>query len=463
MKVISALACPTNLGCNNHFPTKLMDSATKHTFIKKQLIASKEVFFQPNIIDCGQCLDVEAECSLDEAAAAIAAWRHPKLEFFERAPDPPYVQACINLYNSCILTLHASEMGCSHLLRLSGLQARPPSIKRSTTDPAVSKVVKNTTSQYGHDYHDSRSDIAENNSFDVPLMEGKSISKVWSRPPSPPKVWKEPLVNSRCSNLAKQVLQNKFSENEQTNRTFISDGRVMANLTEECNNRRIPNLKQPRRFKKNLKHSLEYLDYIPKEGDDDEDYELDDEKQGMNIPFFMSHLSYRAEGTLSNHIIRQMNMQIDEMGSNVNKFDLEGDLKPTVSTIERVACTRTSIGDCLREHSSTHERYNVAPLHNVAEALISSEAGFNYSSVSEVVKLSKKEILQVIGLNGLDIECISNQADCKIVLLPITNDMLHARGRDYESCHAFRLSGQPDQVARAKNLIRRALLEIRSK
>lgn len=437
--------------------------------IKKHLISFKTVFFRPDLFDCGPYFDVETECSLDMAAAAIDTWRSPQLEFLENVPNPPYVKAQLNLSASCILTLHASEVGCSRLLRRSGLEVWPPKGERIVTEAPASTLYTNIASENEIVYLKYKRETAGNKFTDNPLFDGISRSKVWSNSPSPPRVWHQPLLQSKDVKLVGQLLQFEGTEDQKSKNNLFSTGRVMANLTQECNNRKVSPKCNQQNFRRSKKESHEFLtvlldvdddDYDVDDVDDVDDDELehDKEQEENRIPLCKSYSSSLVE-QMANCFVKQMGEHNDEASTKVNASDSKSKGTPTGFRSKNVALARNSLKDSKipRGSSSICERSYRS--RDYLGSIFLSDC----SNITEVIKLGKREILQIIGPKGLDIEKISVQADCKIVLLPITNDMLVARGRDYESCHTFKLIGQPNQVARAKNLLRRALLEIRSK
>ncbi|GEQ70707.1 hypothetical protein JCM33374_g4386 [Metschnikowia sp. JCM 33374] len=87
----------------------------------------------------------------------------------------------------------------------------------------------------------------------------------------------------------------------------------------------------------------------------------------------------------------------------------------------------------------------------------------NSTQVTETVRLSKEEVSAIIGPQGKRITMIGNATHCRISVLPVTLETMNSRFRKSDFPQTISLTGKPQQIAQAKVMIRRALLEFRSK
>lgn len=87
----------------------------------------------------------------------------------------------------------------------------------------------------------------------------------------------------------------------------------------------------------------------------------------------------------------------------------------------------------------------------------------NEEPVVESVRLSKREVSAIIGPGARRIKLICFTTQCQIVLLPVTFDTVNLRHRTQDLPQAIQITGKRAQVQQAKLMLRRALLEYRSK
>ncbi|OBA19897.1 hypothetical protein METBIDRAFT_12930 [Metschnikowia bicuspidata var. bicuspidata NRRL YB-4993] len=87
----------------------------------------------------------------------------------------------------------------------------------------------------------------------------------------------------------------------------------------------------------------------------------------------------------------------------------------------------------------------------------------NLAQVTETIRLSKSEVSAIIGPQGKRIDVIREATHCRISVLPVTLETMNSRFRTQEFPQTISLKGKPHQVAQAKVMLRRALLECRSK
>lgn len=82
-------------------------------------------------------------------------------------------------------------------------------------------------------------------------------------------------------------------------------------------------------------------------------------------------------------------------------------------------------------------------------------------NVTETVKLCKLDVSSIIGAGGRRITHIRNLTQCRITVLPISQESLAAyakfRSRDFPQ--TVSLTGTPEQISHARVLLKRALLE----
>lgn len=82
-------------------------------------------------------------------------------------------------------------------------------------------------------------------------------------------------------------------------------------------------------------------------------------------------------------------------------------------------------------------------------------------NVTETVKLSKLDVSSIIGAGGRRISHIRNVTQCRITVLPITQESLltYAKFRSRDFPQTISLTGTPEQICHARMLLKRALLE----
>lgn len=93
---------------------------------------------------------------------------------------------------------------------------------------------------------------------------------------------------------------------------------------------------------------------------------------------------------------------------------------------------------------------------------LNAYANENSIQVTETVRLSKGEVSAIIGPQGKRITMIRNSTQCRISVLPVTLETMNSRFRTQDFPQTISLTGKPQQVAQAKTMLRRALLEFRS-
>lgn len=415
-----------------------MRPPTIQEFIKDQLMSSKTVYFSPNLVDFGPFCDVKTECSLELAVAAIDAWRRPQLQLLEQKPDSlPYIKVQFDLFSSCIFTIHASESGCYQLLRLSGHKIRPPSESQATDTP-VSRPHTNRTQE-------SIDSVENFNPSDI-RQYGTSFSctDFWSNLDGPPKVWQEPPMRNQSVNSPNLLSRENLFEKKKWNLNLLSNERILANLTKEVNNRPIIS-----NFEKRGEVESAQRHLFPSYEDKCDVDELENRAEGDDYEVSLSRTSSSSLGDKMANLFMDSTDEVEERSNPYPFYEIG----------RRNGFATLHPDTFFRAHSISTELLNESSQIPTG----SSENQRQCCHVTETVNLAKNEILQVIGPMGLDIHKISVEADCKIALLPITNDMLNARGKDYLSFHTFKLTGERTNVLHAKNLLRRALLEIRSK
>lgn len=118
-----------------------------------------------------------------------------------------------------------------------------------------------------------------------------------------------------------------------------------------------------------------------------------------------------------------------------------------------------------RDESSTWSR--ISPRAQEASARFTETTtthnSENTNYIKELIRLSKCEVSAIVGPQCRRIDMIQNATHCRISILPVTLESMNARSRTHDFPQTISLTGKPHQVSQAKIMIRRALLEYRSK
>lgn len=83
--------------------------------------------------------------------------------------------------------------------------------------------------------------------------------------------------------------------------------------------------------------------------------------------------------------------------------------------------------------------------------------------ITETIRLAKNEVSAIIGPQGKRINLICNATHCRISVSPVTLETMNSRFRTQDFPQIISVTGKPQGVAQAKIMLRRALLEYRSK
>lgn len=85
------------------------------------------------------------------------------------------------------------------------------------------------------------------------------------------------------------------------------------------------------------------------------------------------------------------------------------------------------------------------------------------SYITEFVKLSKREVSAVIGSDAQKINYICKLTRCRIVLMPVSFESINIRAKGVDLLQTLALTGRVQEVAQAKLMLQKALLELKGK
>ena len=423
-----------------------MNSASTHVQVDRILQNQKIFYFTPVVQDRKLLRWFQVKCSLAEASSALTTWLHPDQEVRPSLKREPYVKYSRKKGENCVLTLRVSERDCRRLLGASGLhlQYSPGGPQDTTTNGNFSKPCEFCCSK-----KENSSPYAASGARSFPDLDGA------------------------VSDLEEQLLLFQKKVNE---------------LCGSCKSKKIP-LSD---FTSTVNNAARAIS--DKVGVYDERYVSSiDSKAELNsalVPFISlarqrpslfqdpttqaSHFDHTLEPSLQFHEAptESYEKELKDSQELKSKWSIENKRN---SSLFQAALPPRMVDSSDYSAKAAQERYDQS--HSATSGTNSLfgtvRAGpdasvFDYNSskapliVTETIKLEKREIREVIGPNAEKVDRISQQTGCRIVLALLTNDRIWARGRGREYLHSVRLSGAPNHVARAKTLLRRALLEVRS-
>lgn len=415
-----------------------MNVSTIESQLKIIMERRSEIFLQPSFKKRGPKVTLQVKCSLGEAAEAINAWFHPNLEILDHKPPVPYVKISIDCRNSFLLTLCGSEYECTRWLVMTGLSIN--------NEKATAKFCLGSSTYLGKSSFSTFTP-----SFDIYGSEHTRLDK------------------KRMSWLDTQMELHKIQSRDiAVEKKKEND--IIVDVTSTYNN--------------HARHSITGSEYRSKTRQEvSKPHVIEDTfAENMNLVFITLPLLSltKALENLDNNHTRQRGLWAEH-----TEYTLDLDGKPNSPGEEDISVQKkqealqsgntitsfhvnpslgTSKGSSLVSTKKVHSSSQFFKARNYSKFNHSLRVmeGLVGEIVTESIKLEKREISAMIGTHGDKIRRISTHTECSIVLVPVTNEMLSSRGRGKNYLHTVKLSGTAQNVMRAKNLLRRALLEVRS-
>ncbi|WPK27582.1 hypothetical protein PUMCH_004975 [Australozyma saopauloensis] len=377
------------------------------------------VYFQPRSVLSGARTTYTVHCSALETVKAMAAWFNEGRTYLYLKPREPYVEISKRYADQCVLTFHMKDAECLSLLKISGLQSSSFELKVQSKFLQTKSGLDIPTSLLGTlRINCDAASKSENHSFaNVKNMTDRTDSRFTNitdlvnnsiRCPSHPRKG-SPLI----SNAAKHSHPSLCLPHLPTMPLLIQNEDDRMDIVDEDSN-------EPENKENSPDSSLNYGSSTISFGDISTFLHKCDPVSGRpksySVPEFLS---------VSSKCQRRSSSAFGEV-----KTSLAPDAPPGVFTDSRTI---------------------------VAGASDSPDP-----TATETLRFSKAEICTLISLGKNRIEEISLQANCQIVLMPITHEMITARCYQRQAYHKLKISGSPQQISKAKNLLRRVVLEIRS-